>query len=77
VRKGRLNFVTLADLPEGAPVITSTFSILNQPTIILFDSGTSHSFISQRFSAKCGLPFCHTKGAYMISTQVTRLRHIN
>jgi hypothetical protein len=48
--------------------MTGTFSVLNQPAIILFDSGASHSFISAKFSIKCQLPFYHTKGAYMIAT---------
>jgi hypothetical protein len=46
VRQGRLNFTTMADIPEGAPVMTGIFSVLNYPAIILFDSGASHSFIS-------------------------------
>nr|CAB3502408.1 unnamed protein product [Digitaria exilis] len=46
VRQGRLNYTTLADLPEGAPDMTGTFPIHNQPAVILFDSGATHSFIS-------------------------------
>jgi hypothetical protein len=68
VRQGKLNFTTLEELPEGAPIMTSTFSIFNQLALILFDSGASHSFISQKFSAKCQLPFCHAKGSFMITT---------
>ena len=68
VRQGRLNFTNLADLPEGAPIMSGTFSINHHPTIILFDSGASHSFISSKFGARVGLDFCHTKGSYMIST---------
>jgi hypothetical protein len=68
VRQGRLNFTTMADIPEGAPVLTSIFSVLNYPAIILFDSGASHSFISTKFSAKCQLPFHHTNGGIAIST---------
>jgi hypothetical protein len=68
VRQGRLNFTTLADIPEGAPVMTGIFSVLNFPAVILFDYGASHSFISAKFSAKCQLPFHHTKGAIMIAT---------
>jgi hypothetical protein len=64
VRQGRLNFTTMADIPEGAPVMTGIFSILNYPAVILFDSGASHSFIS----AKCQLPFHHTNGGITIST---------
>jgi hypothetical protein len=67
VRQGRLNFTTMADIPEGAPVMTGIFSVLNYPAIILFDSGASHSFISTKFSAKCQLPFHHTNGGITIS----------
>jgi hypothetical protein len=55
VRQGKLNFTTLEELPEGAPIMTGIFSVYNQPALILFDSGASHSFISQKFSAK--VPF--------------------
>jgi hypothetical protein len=48
--------------------MTGIFSVFNQPALILFDSGASHSFISQKFSAKCQLPFYHTKGSFMIAT---------
>jgi hypothetical protein len=68
VRQDRLNFTTMADIPEGAPVLTGIFSVLNYPAIILFDSGASHSFISTKFSAKCQLPFHHTNGGITIST---------
>jgi hypothetical protein len=68
VWKGKLNFTTLEELPEGAPVMIGTFSIFNQRALILFDSSASHSFISQKFSVKCQLPFYHTQGAFMIAT---------
>jgi hypothetical protein len=68
VRQGRLNFTTLADIPEGAPVMTGIFSVLNYPVVILFDSDASHSLISAKFSAKCQLTFHHTNGAIMIAT---------
>jgi hypothetical protein len=68
VRQGRLNFTTMADIREGAPIMTGIFSVLNYPAIILFDSGASHSFISAKFSAKCQLPFHHTNGGITIST---------
>jgi hypothetical protein len=68
VRQGKLKFTALEELPEGAPIVTGTFSVLIQPALILFDSSASHSFISQKFSAKCQLPFCHTKGSFMITT---------
>ena len=73
VRQGRLNFTTMADIPEGAPVLTGIFTILNYPAIVLFDSGASHSFISTKFSAKCQLPFHHTNGVITISTPGVRV----
>jgi hypothetical protein len=68
VKQGRLNFTTLEELPEGAPVMTGTFLVFNQPALILFYSGASHSFISKIFSVKCQLPFYHTQWAFMIAT---------
>jgi hypothetical protein len=64
VRQGRLNFTTMADIPEGAPVMIGIFSVLNYPVIIPFYFGASHSFIS----AKCQLPFHHINGGITIST---------
>lgn len=48
--------------------MTSTFSIFNQPTLILFDSSGLHSFINPKFSVKCQLPFYHSQGSFMIAT---------
>jgi hypothetical protein len=68
VRQGRVNFTTLAELPEGARIMMGTFSIDYKPVIILFDSGTTHSFISDKCVARVGLDSCQAKGSYMIST---------
>jgi predicted aspartyl protease len=48
--------------------MTGTFSIDYKPVIILFDSGATHSFISDKCGARVGLASCQTKGSYMIST---------
>jgi hypothetical protein len=61
-----VNFTTLSELPEGAPIMMGTFSINHQPVIILFDSGATHSFIGLKCGTKVGLDFYPTKGAYMI-----------
>jgi hypothetical protein len=68
VRQGRVNFTTLFELPEGAPIMTGTFTIHHQPAVILFDSSATHSFISLKFGTKIDLDFHPTKGAYMIAT---------
>jgi hypothetical protein len=68
VRQGRVNFTTLAEHPDGAPVMSGTFSIHHKPVVTLFDSGATHSFISNNSGTQIGLDLCHTKGSYMIST---------
>jgi predicted aspartyl protease len=68
VRQGKINFTTLAELPEGAPIMMATFSINHKPTVILFDSGATHSFISDKCGARVGLEFSHAKAPYMITT---------
>jgi hypothetical protein len=68
VQQGRINFTTLAELPDGVPVTSGTFSIHHQPVVTLFDSGATHSFISNNCGTRIGLDLCPTKGAYMIST---------
>jgi hypothetical protein len=39
VWQGRINFTTLAELPDRAPVMSGTFSIHHKPVVTLFDSG--------------------------------------
>jgi hypothetical protein len=68
VRQGRVNFTTLSELPEDAPIMTGTFSINHQLVIILFYSGATHSFISSKCGTKIGLNLYPTSGAYTIAT---------
>jgi hypothetical protein len=42
-----VHHTTIDDIPKGEPVIAGMVSINNHPAVILFDSGSSHSFISQ------------------------------
>jgi hypothetical protein len=68
VRQRRINFTTLVELPDGAPVMSGTFSIHHKPVVTLFDSGATHSFISNNYGNWIKLDPCPTKGSYMIST---------
>jgi hypothetical protein len=68
VCQGKLNFTAMSDIPEGASVLTGTFSINNTPIKILFDSGATHSFISGNLLGKLGLKGMQTKSAYKITT---------
>jgi hypothetical protein len=68
VRQGKLNFTTMSDIPEGASMLTGTFSINDTPVKILFDSGATHSFISENLLGKMGLKGSRTNSSYKIIT---------
>jgi hypothetical protein len=46
-RKGCVNYTTMEEIPEGEQVLTCMFSLNGHPTIVLFDSGATHDFISK------------------------------
>jgi hypothetical protein len=58
----------MSDIPEGASVLTGTFSINDTPVKILFDFGATQSFISENLQGKMGLMGFHTNSAYKIIT---------
>jgi hypothetical protein len=63
-----VNLTTLSELPEGAPILTGTFSINHYPVTVLFDTGATHSFISMDCGTKIGLDIYPVNGVYMITT---------
>jgi hypothetical protein len=67
VKQSKLKFTTLVDIPEGAAVLTGTFSIRDHPVKILFDSGETHSSISKSLVSNLGLHSCHTKGSFVVA----------
>jgi hypothetical protein len=50
--QARVHYTTMEDIPEGEPVTAGMFSINQHHAVVLFDSGSSHSFISQAFIRK-------------------------
>ena len=68
VKQGKLNFTTMTDLPEEAPVLTGTFSIRGYSIKVLFNSGATHSFINGSILSKLGLSWCQANRPYMIVT---------
>jgi hypothetical protein len=58
-KTGRVNYTTMEDIPEGEQVLTGTFSLNEHPTTILFDSGSSHDFISKACTQKHQLVIEH------------------
>jgi hypothetical protein len=67
-KTSHVNYTTMEDIPEGEQVLTGTFSLNRHPTIILFDSGASHDFISKAYTQKHQLVIKHIITPYLIHT---------
>ena len=58
----------MEEIPSGEVVTTGMFLVNNHPTVILFDSGALHSFMSPTFASKYDKKiFVVDKGDYCIS----------
>jgi hypothetical protein len=44
--------MTVDEIPEGEPVTAGKFFVNQHHAVVLFDSGSSHSFMSQAFARK-------------------------
>ena len=42
----------MEEIPTGEVVTTGMFLVNQHPTIVMFDFGASHSFMSQAFASK-------------------------
>jgi hypothetical protein len=57
----------MVGIPEGAAVMTGTFSIHGKPVKILFDSGATHSFMNQSTQVNLGLSVLRVKNEFKIT----------
>ena len=48
----RVHSTTMDEIPEGEPVTAGKFPINQHPVVVLFNSGSSYSFMSQAFAQK-------------------------
>ena len=53
-RAGRVHYTTIKEIPTGEVVTAGMFLVNQHPAVVLFDSGASHSFMSQAFASKHG-----------------------
>jgi hypothetical protein len=51
-KTGHVYYTQVAITPKGEPVMMGTFLVANHPTVILFDSGAPHTFLSKTFVEK-------------------------
>jgi hypothetical protein len=65
---GRVNHVTAEEAKGDKDVVLGTFLINSIPATVLFDSGASHSFITERFVTKHDVPKSSMKTHLLISS---------
>ena len=53
-RIGRVHYTTVEEIPKGEAVTAGMFLVNQHPAVVLFDSGASHSFMSQAFTLSMG-----------------------
>jgi predicted aspartyl protease len=64
-----VNHVTAEEAQDAPGVVLGTFSVNSVPATILFDSGASHSFITEQFVAKHDIPMSSMKTHLLISSR--------
>ena len=74
IKTGRVNYTALEEVTEGTQVMTGMFSINQCPVVVLFDSGASHTFISEACVARLNLPVTHMDKPYTIHALGAQLR---
>jgi len=61
-----VHYTHIDQIPEGEPV-SSTFLVNEHPTVVLFDSGASNTFISKSFATKHGYQIDNMRAKYHIT----------
>jgi predicted aspartyl protease len=63
-----VNHVTAEEAQDAPGVVLGTFFVNSVPATILFDSGATHSFITEQFVAKHDIPMSSMKTHLLISS---------
>jgi hypothetical protein len=67
-KTGRVNYTTMEVVPEGEQFLVGTFSLNRYLTVVLFDSGATHDFITKACTQRYQLSIQHVDTPYLIST---------
>jgi hypothetical protein len=65
-KTGRIYYTQVATTPDGEPVMMGTFLVAKHPTLILFDSGATHTFISKKFVEQHCIPYHESREGFKI-----------
>ncbi|WVZ64404.1 hypothetical protein U9M48_013917 [Paspalum notatum var. saurae] len=65
---GQLQYSQLEQVPESEPVLAGAFLVNTNPTVVLFDSGASFTFISEAYALKQGYDIIELKQDYHITS---------
>jgi hypothetical protein len=72
-KTGRIYYTQVATTPERELVMMGTFLVANYSTVILFDSGASHIFISKNFVEKHCIPCTESREGFIIHSPGGRI----
>jgi hypothetical protein len=66
--RGKVNNMTVEQAQDASGVVLGTFPIDSEPSTVLFDSGASHSLITEQFVAKHNMPVSPMKKPLLVSS---------
>ena len=66
--QGRVNYVTIESAQEARDVVFNTCLVNSNPASVLFDSGTSSSFIAHHFIKEHNIPKCPMKKQILVES---------
>ncbi|WVZ89202.1 hypothetical protein U9M48_035634 [Paspalum notatum var. saurae] len=64
---GQLHYSQLEQVPKGEPILAGTFLVNDHPTVVLFDSGVTFTFICEAYALKHGYEITELKQKYRIT----------
>src|SRR3954464_6301164 len=82
VEYGRVNHATIKESQEDTKVVLGTLPVNPKPASVLFDSGASHSYLSEKFALLHDISFEELPTPFMIKTpgstwRTSRVSHDN
>jgi hypothetical protein len=66
--RSRVHNMTVEQAQDASGVVLGTFPINSVPATVLFDSGATHSFITDQFIAKHNMPVSPMKKPLLVSS---------